>query len=451
MTDNFNNGSATRISAPSSSTDSLGVGACLKERFILEEEIGRGGMGVVYRALDLRKQEAEDRDPHVAIKLISAKVKQLDDSIVGLQREAKKAQQLAHPNIATVYDFDRDGPHAFLCMELLVGESLAEYLKRLNGKALPWEQALPIIRGMAKGLAYAHSKQIVHADFKPGNVFITSDGTVKILDFGVARALTPDSQPAEHTVFDPGKWQAITPAYASPEMFINLPSDPRDDIYALGCVSYQLLSGNHPYNKAPANHALDNHLKPVKVPGISKKNQHTLASSVSLFRDERVNTIDEFLEGMQRPAKKRQMYAWAGALILTCGLLFAYLIFSGQTAPEPVTAINQGPWQTKPASINQETEQKVNQLLELAQLHASVGRYLSPPTSNAAETYYQVLNLQPGNPEALAGANAIATAVIAKAEAQLKRGETEPAKSLVNEALQILKNHPALLRFSQRL
>src|SRR5690606_39036599 len=102
-------------------------------------------------------------------------------SFIALQREARKAQTLAHPNVVTVFDFDRDGDIVYMTMELLVGRSLEAIARDSRGYGIGPERALPIIRGIAEGLAYAHRKGIVHSDLKPGNVFVTQDGTPKIL------------------------------------------------------------------------------------------------------------------------------------------------------------------------------------------------------------------------------------------------------------------------------
>ena len=108
------------------------VGIVLKNRFILEGVIARGGMGVVYKAKDLRKVEALERNPYIAIKVLGEDFKQHPESWIGLQRETRKTQQLSHPNIITVYDFDRDGENVFMTMELLEGEPLTELLQRTS-------------------------------------------------------------------------------------------------------------------------------------------------------------------------------------------------------------------------------------------------------------------------------------------------------------------------------
>ncbi len=163
----------------------LGVGSILKDRFVLEKVLGQGGMGIVYKALDRRKEETKDREPYTAVKVLSSDFQNHPSSIIALQREAKKAQKLAHPNIVTVYDFDRDQNNVFMTMEYLEGEPLDKLIKRIriSPKSLEKDKALSYIEQMIKSLAYAHEQLIVHSDFKPGNVFITKSDVANFLDF----------------------------------------------------------------------------------------------------------------------------------------------------------------------------------------------------------------------------------------------------------------------------
>lgn len=222
------------------------MGDTLNGRFVLEECLGVGGMGTVYKALDLRKLEASDRKPYIAIKVLNVQFRGHPKSLIALQREARKAQTLAHRNIVTVYDFDRDGSVVYLTMEYLSGKSLNRVLRAPDFAGMPYAKALPIITGMGRALSYAHERGFVHCDFKPANVFLTDSGEVKVIDFGIARVFQQPADDADPTVFDPGTLGGMTPAYASPEMFEHREPDPRDDIYALACVTYELLTGRHP-------------------------------------------------------------------------------------------------------------------------------------------------------------------------------------------------------------
>ncbi len=143
---------------------------------------------MVFKALDLVFQAAQDRDPYIAVKVLNKEFKAHPESLKALHRETRKSQDLAHPNIINVFGFDRDGSHVYMTMEVLDGDPLDILIKRLAGKGLPIEEALRFTDGMGQALAYAHSKNVVHSDFKPGNIFLTQDKVIKIIDFGIAQA-----------------------------------------------------------------------------------------------------------------------------------------------------------------------------------------------------------------------------------------------------------------------
>jgi serine/threonine protein kinase len=281
------------------SRSNIAVGTRLRERFILDEVLGVGGMGTVYRGRDLLKVEARDRNPYVAIKVLNDDFKKRDDAFIVLQREASRQQRLAHPNIVTVYDFDRTGDIIFISMELLEGSPLDEYLKThakpRNG--LPLKDALPLIEGMCAALTYAHDRGIVHADFKPSNSFVLADGSVKVLDFGIARAMKkPNQTGGDLTVYDGRSLGAMTPAYASPEM-LEQSGDPdaRDDVYALACVCYEILTGWHPFNRASATDARDQELVPKRIAGLNARQNRALLRALAFDRAKRTPSVREFM------------------------------------------------------------------------------------------------------------------------------------------------------------
>ncbi|NNM01494.1 MAG: serine/threonine protein kinase, partial [Gammaproteobacteria bacterium] len=304
-------------------------GSTLKGRFALDEVLGVGGMGTVYKGRDLIKVEAKDLNPWVALKVLNEDFKKHPDSFIALQREASRQQKLAHPNIATVYDFDRteDGT-VFLTMELLEGTPLNTFIKKTARPrgGLPFEEAFPIIQGLGNALVYAHERNIVHSDFKPGNCFVTNDNTMKVLDFGIARAVkNPGQGDGEKTLFDPGELGALTPAYASLEMLEQKEPDPRDDIYALACVAYELLTGKHPFNKLPADKARDNGLAPPQVKGLKRRQLRGLQRGLAFTREERSQSVAEFveeLEGHHSPFKNPFIMVPAVAAVVLMASVF---------------------------------------------------------------------------------------------------------------------------------
>jgi predicted Ser/Thr protein kinase len=317
-----------------------GVGDTLNNRFVLEECLGVGGMGTVYKALDLRKLEASDRKPHVAIKVLNVQFRGNPQSLIALQREARKAQVLAHRNIVAVYDFDRDGAVVYLTMEYLSGKPLSHLLRNKNFKGMPYAEALPIVKGMANALAYAHEHGFVHCDFKPGNVLLTDKGEVKVIDFGIARVFQRPEEESDATVFDPGTLGALTPAYASPEMLEHLEPDPRDDVYALGCIVYELLMGHHPFNRLSATQARSADLKPQRPEGLGTRPWRVLRAALSFNRQTRTPTVNLFVAeftAQPRVSKQRMLVAGGAAL---AGLCIAALGFLWYRTPGSSTGVS---------------------------------------------------------------------------------------------------------------
>ncbi|WKD49536.1 protein kinase domain-containing protein [Microbulbifer spongiae] len=271
----------------------------IKGRFELDKLLGVGGMGAVYKALDHRKLEASDSEPYVAIKLLNDDFQQHPDAFISLQREARKSQTLAHPNIVTVYDFDRDGERVFMTMEYLEGAPLDKLLRQHADSGLEPEKARKVFWDISQALIYAHSHKIVHSDFKPGNIFVTSKKGAKVFDFGIARAVSEGGlagKSGETTVFDAGSLGALTPAYASLEMLKGGEPAPSDDVFALGCVAYELFCGRHPYDKVPADKAFEQKLRPSRIKGLSRRQWRALQLALELRREDRTDTVEKFVQ-----------------------------------------------------------------------------------------------------------------------------------------------------------
>jgi eukaryotic-like serine/threonine-protein kinase len=244
--------------------------------------LGAGGMGEVYRARDTRLE----RD--VAVKVLPP---HLGDDAVALarfEREAKAVAALSHPNILGIFDVGREGSTAYVVTELLEGETLRE---RLAAGALPPRKAAEYAAQMARGLAAAHEKGIVHRDLKPENVFVTGDGRVKILDFGLAKEeqppanLGPTETPTRLAATDPGVVLG-TVAYMAPEQVRGQPLDHRADLFAFGATLYEMLTGRRAFQRETAAETMTAILKedppelaavdPKIPPGLARIVQHCL-------------------------------------------------------------------------------------------------------------------------------------------------------------------------------
>jgi serine/threonine protein kinase/tetratricopeptide (TPR) repeat protein len=320
------------------------------------DKIGEGGMGVVYRAHD----ERLDRD--VAVKVLPASVAQDADRLARFEREAKTVAKLAHPNILEVWDFGREGGVTYAVTELLDGQNLRH---SIPPSGMPWQKVVEIGAAIADGLAAAQSKGIVHRDLKPENVFVTSDGRVKILDFGLAQVKVPVDEEAETAALTPAGTAAGTVmgtmGYMSPEQLRGEPSDARSDIFALGCVLYEMLSGQTAF--------LRNSTAETSA-AILKEEPPSLSGSGETFPDEMERTIRRCLEkspdarfqsasdlaynlrtistspalaatsGVPRTGDRRKMIAWAAIVFVIVFAVAFSLILSGPlqketAAPQP--------------------------------------------------------------------------------------------------------------------
>ncbi len=303
--------------------ETVGPGTVIKDRFELMNVLGEGGMGMVYQARDLIKVEAKDRNPYLAIKVLNDNFKKHPESFISLQRECSRTQKLAHPNIATVYDFDRYGSMVYMTMQLLEGKPLNDFIKEdVPQGGLSYDEAMPLIEDMSNALSYAHKKHIVHSDFKPGNAFVTNDHGVEVLDFGIARAVKRPGQ-QDTTLFDAGKLGALTPAYASCEMLEEEEPDPRDDIYALAVVSYILLSGEHPFDKFPATLARDHGMVAKPLKKLTRSQNKALQKGLAFQRDECSADVQEFLDGMKGAGGNAGKYTIAAVVGVVALILLA--------------------------------------------------------------------------------------------------------------------------------
>ena len=258
------------------------------------ERIGAGGMGVVYRARD----EHLERD--VAVKILPSAAAVGDDARRRFRREALSLSRLSHPNVATVHDFDTSEGVDFLVMEHIPGETLDVALRR---GPLAEAEVIRIAEQTARGLAAAHEQGILHGDLKPGNLMVTPSGLVKILDFGLARWLRAHDR--QETASAPlGRSIEGTLPYMAPEQIRSLEIDARVDIYALGVVIYEMLTGRHPFHgSGPVQllqAILDSPLKPPGsiVTGVCPGLEALCLRAMERDRDRRYARADEVIEAL---------------------------------------------------------------------------------------------------------------------------------------------------------
>jgi serine/threonine-protein kinase len=222
-------------------------------RYEVVSELGQGAMGVVYKATDPLI------DRIVAIKTINLSLAQEErDEYEGrFYQEAKAAGRLSHPNIVTIYDVGRSGDIAYIAMEFLQGRELRDILN--DDQLLPVSQVIDIVAQVAQGLAYAHEHGIVHRDIKPSNIMVGRDGHVKITDFGIARMASAAVRTQTGMVLG-------SPKYMSPEQVMGKLADQRSDIFSLGVMLYEMLTGQAPFTGENVNAIMYQTLNSIPQP-----------------------------------------------------------------------------------------------------------------------------------------------------------------------------------------
>ncbi len=319
------------------------VNSVLLGRFKLVQLIGEGGMSDVFKAIDLRKVEAGARDPHLAVKVLTVRFDDYFSSLSVMHHEASKLQTLTHPNIVRVNDCDRDGQTVFMTMEYLDGISLKFRMpKQQSGTGMPRDEALRVVASIGSALEFAHRKHIVHGDLKPGNVIITTAGEIKVIDFGIARFLRRTQDEEAPTEAWEGNFRAFTPPYASPEMHDGAEADARDDIYALACVTYELLVGDHPFGGTPSVNAREAGLSVPPSKRLRAHEYRALQHGLQFDRDKRTPSAQQFLDELNgtRMRTRRVVAMWSGVAIVA----LAAAIFSGRMMKTaPLAAISPAP------------------------------------------------------------------------------------------------------------
>src|SRR5678815_3917658 len=201
-------------------------------RYEILGKLGEGAMGVVYRARDTAIGRV------VALKMLSAELGAEDELHRRFEREAEAIGRLSHPNIVTVYDLGKSDGQLFMAMELLEGDDLRSLIERKVD--VPLADRVRILVQICEGLAYAHSRGVVHRDIKPANIVVTSNGKVKILDFGLARVATRATITRKGMILG-------TPDYMAPEQAMGKLVDRRSDVFSTGSVFYEFLTGEKPF------------------------------------------------------------------------------------------------------------------------------------------------------------------------------------------------------------
>jgi TolB-like protein/Tfp pilus assembly protein PilF/predicted Ser/Thr protein kinase len=323
--------------------------ALIAGKYRIIEEIGRGGMGVVYKAEDIRLKRA------VALKFLPPELTHISDVKDRFMREAQAAAALDHPNICTVYEFDQAEGKAFISMAYIEGQSLK---KMIDSGPLELEEALKIATQVAEGLQEAHKKGIVHRDVKSANIMVTAKGQAKVMDFGLARVAGTTLVTQEGTTMG-------TVTYMSPEQARGEQVDHRTDIWSFGVVLYEILTGQLPFRGEHEQAIVYSILKEKPKPitdikaGIPVSIEQVVCRALEKDPDKRYQQVDELLDDLKsisvgivpdeikarlrkaklRKRKKAILYTGAAGLIILMALLALTLLTGRAEAIESIAVL----------------------------------------------------------------------------------------------------------------
>jgi hypothetical protein len=271
----------------------LKPGDKLRDRYRIEGILGQGGMGTVFEAIDDFRLAVPPSGQRLAIKVLHTAVTKRAELFAELRREFQNLQLLSHPNIVRVYEFDRDGPLAFFTMELLNGALLSRVLLSRKPLRLEHAQSLAVIRDVGAAIAHAHSRGVVHGDINPQNIFITARRDLRVLDFGASnRLLVEPSMPDDE--IKPARF--ATPGYASCQVLEGKRPDARDDVFALACVAYRLLCGEHPFSESSALEARAAGSRARKPEGLTHRQWRVLQEGLHWDREMRPGDVQNWME-----------------------------------------------------------------------------------------------------------------------------------------------------------
>ncbi len=302
---------STQAPAPApfrpSSAAAINIGCVLKDRYLIESRLG----GAVFKATDRFQRDAAKRC--VAIKVVQGSGASGLGRLSQLRRGFHRAQSLCHETILKVYELDQVADITFLTMEFVEGRLLSDMIKLYAPRHIPLPDAWRIIKRLSAGLAYLHSRGVVHGNLSPQNVMVTRAGDVRMLDFGASR--TCEGRRSRMEASEGGGAAKFTPAYCGWEVLDGRPADPRDDIYSLACIAYELLTGAHPFRRRQADRV--RHRRPAleRPLALSRRQWRTLRAGLSWDRECRPLSAGEWFAGLEAaPAPTKGLPA--GPLLL---------------------------------------------------------------------------------------------------------------------------------------
>ncbi|MCS3904435.1 serine/threonine protein kinase [Methylohalomonas lacus] len=432
--------------------------------YSIREAIGRGGMATAYLAV----QESLGRE--VVLKVLDTRSVQNSDLVERFLAEGRIVAALNHPNIITIYDIGIAGDDLYISMEYVQGGDLKQRIKQ----GLSADTALAYLEQLARGLRAAHAHDIIHRDIKPANILFRADGTPLITDFGIAKQTTLDSELTTTGMF------LGSPNYVSPEQADGYPVDGRTDIYSLGCVLFEMLTGSKPYTFSSVIDIVIQH-KQAPVPTLPEEladfqplvngmmakpvdarfaDCDALLESIQALRDRRQARINATVQApadKHAPGARRRVIQVLGVLLFLAAAFFATVLYVNARLNEPpdqtIAATTRSVLEQAPGSNNADEpnrtvvagaddagpnrEEVMRALAWLGRQSLEEFKLTYPPRDNAYYYFNKLLEIDPDNAQAQRGISNIADRYAILAEQTLARGETEKTRTYIELGLKI--------------
>ncbi len=423
-------------------------------KYTIEGVLGRGAMGVVYKAFDPNIARA------VAVKTIHGNLLSSEMGKEMLERfktEAQAVGRLTHPNIVGIFDFDQDRGTPYFVMEFVEGKDLKNLIKQ--GSVFTTDEVIRVTTEILKGLSYTHNLNIVHRDIKPANIFITDKGEVKIADFGIARM--DDSELTQvGSVLG-------TPSYMSPEQCIGAGVDARSDLFSVGTLLYEMLTGKKPFRGEQTNAIIHNviNLKPEPPSQVRKEVPSSfdqiIKKALAKNASQRYQTAADFSADLEKissggrvvgKGQKRAVVAGGvvAAFAVIGGLVFTQLPSENDSAVAVAPVAPIAPVVQEDALTTAERE-KVARLLDVARAHFLVGRLVSPQGSNAYDAYKMVLGVDDKNLKAKQGMDEVRNRFFKRTKILWLQGEKDEVRRHLVLAEDLFKGESLLDELRERV
>lgn len=297
---------AQRTRANAALRRTAGVGSIVNNRYLLDSKLGNGCMGQVFVATDLAAETTGVKDSKIILEVVAVDLQQQTEALLALRDAVARTKRLAHPNLVKVFGVEQADGQVSVAMEYMSGRWLGDIIKQARNAPLPQATAWSLIEGISNGLAYAHKHGVVHSNLNPCSIFVTDTGTPKIMGFELIEALPNSADAIE--LLDTMTLRAYSEAYTTDLTVLRSNARPADDLYPLGVIAYELLTGKHPFQRCSLDTARQKGLRYEPIADLPPRAAKLIDDCLSFERAARPEDAARFIKRMQGPTVLRWMF-----------------------------------------------------------------------------------------------------------------------------------------------